>query len=296
MKGYIFDVKHFAVHDGPGIRTTVFLKGCPLKCIWCHNPESIQSKSQLGFVEHSCVNCGKCVSVCPNGAHYFDENNIHRFDREKCVLCGECAKVCYSKALSFYGRYAEIDELIDDVLLDVDFYEESGGGVTLSGGECLIQADFCEEFLKKAKEKNLHTAVDTCGFVSKNTIDRVAPFTDLFLYDIKAFDEDVHSKCTGQSNKAILENLEYIDSLGKKAEIRIPFVPGYNDNQIEKIGKFLSTLKNISGVRILPYHNYAVTKYNSLGMKNTLPETIPTDDETAKAENIIASFGIKVLK
>lgn len=296
MKGYIFDVKHFAVHDGPGIRTTVFLKGCPLKCIWCHNPESIQSKPQLGFVEHSCVNCGKCVSVCPHGAHHFDENNIHRFDRVKCVLCGECAKVCYSKALSLYGRYAEVDELINDVLADVEFYEVSGGGVTLSGGECLMQADFCEEFLKKAKENNLHTAVDTCGFVSKNTIDKVVPFTDLFLYDMKAFDEDVHSMCTGQSNKVILENLKYLDSLNKKIEIRIPLVPGYNDDQIDKIGEFLSTLKNITGVRILPYHNYAVTKYKSLDIENTLSEIVPTDDEIMNAERTIASFRINVVK
>ena len=197
MEGYIFDVKHFAVHDGPGIRTTVFFKGCPLKCVWCHNPESISKNKQLGYVEHKCVNCGSCVSVCTVGAHCFDADNTHRFDREKCTLCGKCADVCSVDALSVYGRYEDIDYIVNDILEDKDFYDSSNGGVTLSGGECLMQADFCAALLKKLKDNGINTAVDTCGFVSKDTLDKVIPYTDIFLYDFKAYDEDVHIKCTG---------------------------------------------------------------------------------------------------
>lgn len=296
MKGYIFDIKHFAVHDGPGIRTTVFLKGCPLKCVWCHNPESIKSEKQLGFIEHKCVSCGACVAVCPNGAHYFDDQNIHKFDRQKCVACGKCVDACRIDALSLYGKYMDTDKIFDDIIDDIDFYESSGGGVTLSGGECLMQSDFCVEFLKKLKDNNIHTAVDTCGFVSKAVLDKVIPYTDIFLYDLKAIDEDVHKKCTSRPNGVILENLKYIDSLGKKTEIRIPFVPNYNDNQIEKMGEFLSTLKNITGVRVLAYHNYAATKYKSLDMENTMPESVPTPEQVEEARKVIASYGVTVLE
>lgn len=296
MEGYIFDIKHFAVHDGPGIRTTVFLKGCPLKCVWCHNPESISNKKQLGYIEHKCVNCGRCTLVCPNGAHYVDENNVHRFNREKCKVCGLCVDACYGKNLILYGKNATVDEIIDELLEDKDFYDSSNGGVTLSGGECLMQPSFCAELLERLKKEGIHTAVDTCGFVSKDALDKVMPHTDLFLYDMKAFDEDVHIKCTGQSNKIILENLRYLDQNNQKIEIRIPFVPQYNDNQMEKIGTFLATLKNIVGVRILPYHNFAGTKYKSLDMENTLPPKLPEDDEIEGAKNLISQKGIKILE
>lgn len=296
MEGYIFDIKHFAVHDGPGIRTTVFLKGCPLKCVWCHNPESISNKKQLGYIEHKCVNCGRCTLVCPNGAHYMDENNVHKFNREKCMLCGLCVDACYGKNLILYGKNATVDEIIDELLEDKDFYDSSNGGVTLSGGECLLQPSFCAELLERLKKEGIHTAVDTCGFVSKDALDKVMPHTDLFLYDMKAFDEDVHIKCTGQSNKIILENLRYLDQNNQKIEIRIPFVPQYNDNQMEKIGTFLATLKNIVGVRILPYHNFAGTKYKSLDMENTLPPRLPDNDELEMAKEAISKSGLKVLE
>ena len=295
MKANIFDIKHFAVHDGPGIRTTVFFKGCPLKCVWCHNPESISKEKQLGFLKNSCVNCGACVVVCKRNAHGINEG-VHSFDRAKCINCGECAKVCNAKALTLYGQESEIEDIVKDVLEDKDFYESSNGGVTLSGGECLMQANACAELLKALKQDNIHTAVDTCGFVSKETLEKVLPFTDLFLYDIKAFDESVHIKCTGQSNKIILENLKYIDSLGKKTEIRFPFVPELNSDETEKIATFLSTLNNVTGIRVLPYHNYAGTKYSSLEIKDTLPKKLPTDQEIANAKEILRAKGIKVLE
>lgn len=296
MLANIFDIKHFAVHDGPGIRTTVFFKGCPLKCQWCHNPESIRKKKQLGYLTHKCVGCGKCVVACPQGAHTFTNEGIHTFDREKCIACGECVKACPASALSLYGKEAELQAVLDELLEDKDFYESSEGGVTLSGGECLMQPDFCAELLKRLKENGIHTAVDTCGFVSKDAIDKILPYTDLFLYDMKAFDEKVHVKCTSRSNKTILENLKHIDDCGAEIEIRIPFVPHYNSDQIEKIAGFLSVLKNITKVKVLPYHNYAGTKYKSLDMPDTLPKKLPEDSEIKAAERILETYGLTIAK
>ena len=295
MKAFIFDIKHFAVHDGPGIRTTVFFKGCPLKCVWCHNPESISKEGQLGFLRHKCVGCGKCASVCPVGAHYIDKDMKHCFERDKCIQCGKCEGVCPAKALTLYGKEMECAEILEDIMLDKDFYESSDGGITLSGGECLLQADFCRELLKGIKDEGIHTAVDTCGFVSRSAIDKVLPYTDLFLYDIKAFSEITHKKCTGAGNERIIENLIYIDGQGAKTEIRIPFVPDYNDAEISEIAKLLTSLKNLTGVRVLPYHNYAATKYDSLDMTDTLPHRVPEDSEIEAAKATLASFGLKVL-
>lgn len=263
MKALISDIKRFAVHDGDGIRTTVFFKGCPLKCVWCHNPESISFKPQTAFYENKCIGCGAC-----------QKEDFTPAD-------------CLGDAKVLYGKEVTVEQLMPQLLEDQDFYETSGGGVTLSGGECLMQSDFCAELLKKLKTAGINTAVDTCGFVPKEHIDKVIPYTDIFLYDIKAIDEDVHITCTGQSNKRILENLKYIDSLGKKTEIRIPFVPEYNANQIEKTAEFLSALKNVKAVTILPYHNYAGSKYDALGMENTLPKRLPTDEQIQIAEAII---------
>lgn len=281
----IFDIKHFAVHDGPGIRTTVFFKGCPLKCIWCHNPESISPKPQLAFSNEKCKECRKCERVCKNSGHIF--NDMHTVITDNCIFCGECEKNCPSGALTLYGREVTVSEILPEILEDKDFYEGSGGGVTLSGGECLMQGDFCASFLKELKKYGIHTAVDTCGMVSKSTLDKVIPYTDLFLYDVKAIDENVHINCTGQSNKIILKNLKYLDSKNKKIEIRIPFIPDYNDGQIEKIANLLSKLKNITKVKVLPYHNMAASKYNSLNLTNTLPARLPKDTEVEAARETL---------
>lgn len=262
MKAIITDLKHFAVHDGPGIRTTVFFKGCPLKCLWCHNPENISFEPQTAFYKHKCVGCKNC-----------EKDNFVEAD-------------CLGEARVRYGKEVSVEELLPSLLEDKDFYETSGGGVTLSGGECLCQADFCAELLKALKENGIHTAVDTCGFVSRQSLDKVLPFVDIFLYDVKAIDEQVHIKCTGQSNVRILENLEYIDKCGKAIEIRIPYVPDFNDGEIAKISKFLKPLKNIVAVKVLPYHNYAGSKYEALGMENTLPERLPSEEEIKKAQEL----------
>lgn len=272
MKARIFEIKRFAVHDGDGIRTTVFFKGCPLRCVWCHNPEGISPKTQTAFYDHKCIGCGECKR----------ENFI--------------TSECLGDARVEYGRDVTLEELLPILLEDKDFYESSEGGVTLSGGECLMQADFCAELLKALKSQGIHTAVDTCGYVSRATLDKVIPYTDVFLYDLKAYGEDVHIRCTGCSNKLILENLKYLDTIGKTVEIRIPYVPEYNDGELEKIAHFLAPLKNISKVRVLPYHNYAGSKYAALDMENTLPQRLPTDEEVEAARDIIREItGFKVI-
>ena len=284
----IMDIKRFAVHDGDGIRTTVFFKGCPLKCVWCHNPEGISLKTELAYYHAKCIGCGECVHVCPSGAHTISMKG-HVFRREKCIGCGKCEDVCLGNALKLYGKEMTIEELLPILLEDKTFYDTSNGGVTLSGGECLMQSLFCADLLKKLKEHQVHTAVDTCGFVQREAINKVLPYTDIFLYDLKAFDEDVHINCTGQSNKLILENMKYIDSLGKEIEVRIPYVPGYNSNQCDKIADFLRTLKNVTKVKVLPYHNYAGSKYSALGMENTLPPFMPDTDEILKIQKKLNS-------
>lgn len=272
MTGTIFDIKRFAVHDGDGIRTTVFLKGCPLRCRWCHNPEGLTMPFQLAYHAHKCVACGACQKTCPNGAHVV-ENGQHRFIRENCTACGACVSACPAEALKLYGQNVTVEELLPVLLEDREFYEQSGGGVTVSGGECLMQADFCVELLKKLKEEGIHTAVDTSGFVPRETLDKVVPYADIFLYDLKAIDEAVHIRCTERPNRQILENLLYLDSMGKKVEIRIPIVPGFNDGEVPKIAEFLTQLKNLTRVRLLAYHDFAENKYKALDMENTMPKT-----------------------
>lgn len=290
MKAVISDIKRFAVHDGDGIRTTVFFKGCPLGCIWCHNPECISQNPVLAYYANNCANCMECTKVCPNKCHKTD-GGVHIFDRTHCAVCGKCQKVCFKNALRIYGTEYTVDAILPILTADRQFYANSGGGVTLSGGECLIYADFCAELLKRLKAENINTAVDTCGFVSKEALKKVIPYTDVFLYDIKAIDENTHIRCTGKSNRIILENLKYIDGIGKKTEIRIPYVPEYNACEKEKILEFIKDLKNTVKVRVLPYHNYAGSKYAALGIKNKLPELLPSDDEIrefqADADKII---------
>ena len=266
MTATIFEIKRFAVHDGDGIRTTVFFKGCPLRCVWCHNPEGLSHESEVAFYAHKCIGCGEC--------------------KKADFTVGDCL----GEARVKYGREVTVEELLPILLEDKDFYDNSGGGVTLSGGECLLQTDFCLELLKKLKENGVNTAVDTCGFVPRSALDKVIPYTDVFLYDLKAIDEDVHKKCTGQSNGIILDNLAYLDSLGKTVEIRIPYVPDFNDGEVEKIARHVAPLKCVSKIRLLPYHNYAGSKYAALGIVNTLPERLPTDQEIEAARELLRSI------
>ena len=298
IKGTVLNTKQFEIHDGPGMRTTLFLKGCPLRCKWCHNPESFTKTPELAFYMHKCTLCGKCVDVCPNGAHTVDENYSHKFNRDACSLCGKCVEACPTSAFTLFGKRITPDEILPELLEDKVFFDGSGGGVTISGGEPLMQADFTAELLKLLKENGVHTAIDTCLYASREALDKVMPYTDMFLIDVKAIDEDVHKECTGVSNKQILENLRYIDSLGKPYEVRIPYIPNQNSGEILRIAEFLSKLSSIVGCRVLPYHNLSGAKYNALGKPYPLSENavpIPTSDEVEAARKTLKAHGVKVL-
>ena len=289
----IFAIKPFETHDGDGIRTTVFFKGCPLSCKWCHNPESLSATREISFDSALCVHCGRCVGLCDANVMQGDK---HVFLREKCTLCGKCEGVCPKSALEIAGQDRTAEDIAAEVLRDEMFMKGSGGGVTFSGGEPLMQADFCVELAKLLKAHDLNIAVDTSGYVPRESIDKMLPYTDTFLWDVKAIDDEVHRRCTGVSNERILENLRYVDSLGVPIEVRYPFVPGQNSDEAEAIGRFLSDLRSVKGVRVLAYHNFATGKYRSLGLEYPLSDTPrPTAEELEEAKERIRRCGVNVL-
>ncbi|MGD9566946.1 MAG: trans-4-hydroxy-L-proline dehydratase activase [Sedimentibacter sp.] len=269
-KANIFNIQKFSVHDGPGIRTTVFFKGCPLKCWWCHNPESQSINKQMLYDRDKCVLCGTCVRICTEKAIKI-ENNILTTDPNKCSYCGKCEIYCIPGARQIAGKYYTVEEIFYEVMKDKVFYEQSNGGVTVSGGEPLLQIDFVEELLIKLKKENIHTAVDTCGAVSFENIQRVAPYTDVFLYDIKLMDDEKHIKYTGVTNKLILENLKKLSQIHNKINIRMPIIEGVNSDKkhIQATIDFIRDL-NIKKVNLLPYHDIAKHKYKKLNI--TYPE------------------------
>lgn len=280
----LVDIKHFAVHDGPGIRTTVFLKGCPLRCIWCHNPESVRTGPELGVLK-KCTLCGTCAQIC--GCHKL-ENGKHTVDRTRCTGCGKCVSACLYNALILYGKEAAPEDILPELLADRVFYEQSGGGVTVSGGEPLLAPEFCRELFAFLMKEKIHCAADTCGNVPWDAFETVLPFTGLFLYDLKHIDSETHRKYTGAPNERILENLKRLSETGKPIEIRMPVIPGVNDDAdaISRAGAFLGRLKHITGVRLLPYHSFARSKYESVGRKDTMPdaETPPKEHLNRLAE------------
>ena len=270
MKGMISGIKRMEIHDGDGLRTTVFFKGCPLRCIWCHNPESLSFEKQIAFFQNKCISCG----ICKN------ERN------EK------TAEECPTGAIEVYGREYEVEELFEVLLLDELFFKNSGGGITLSGGECLAQPDFCIALAKLLHERGISVYVDTCGYVKREIFEKMIPYTDKFLYDIKAIDATVHEKCTGRQNRLILDNLKYLCNKGCKIEIRYPLVKGYNDLECEDIAKLLSGLQGITKVKVLQYHSFSASRYEALGMFNTLPDTKTTSYDIEAAVNIFKSHGL----
>ena len=274
-KAMIFDIQRNSFVDGPGIRTTVFFKGCNLRCKWCHNPESQSFDKQMMFYKDKCTGCGKCREVCPNHL-------------QSCDFCGKCELYCPADARKVCGREYTPAEVFAEVIKDKAFYDNSGGGVTFSGGECMLQLDFLCEILEKCKSAGIHTAVDTAGNVPWESFEKILPFTDLFLYDIKAFGAELHRKGTGVSNELILENLK---NLSGRADIivRIPVIGGYNDNdeEIRQIADFLRQIKIIKA-ELLPYHAMGEHKYTALG-RNTESFNVPNKNFMDRSQQLFLS-------
>ena len=250
MTGTVFNIQRFSIHDGPGIRTTVFLKGCGLRCLWCHNPESQRTEPELMFWRSKCTSCGKCREFC------------HKAFTDACTACGKCAAVCASRARERCGYEISDKDLLDTLLTDRDFYESSGGGVTLSGGEPLMQPGFVRSVLSLCRENGLHTALETAGDASYEILESLTPLTDLFLFDIKALDDELHKKLTGVSNRRILENAARLSESGANILFRMPVIPSCNEHELERIAGFVKSLGR--SLELMPYHNMCAGKYAAL--------------------------------
>lgn len=263
----IFDIQKYSIHDGPGIRTLIFFKGCPLRCQWCCNPESQRALPELMFKSNLCIKCGRCAEVCPRNAIDI-ASELNRINRDECANCGICVSACNMDALSLVGKWMTIDQVFSVILRDKKYYLKSGGGVTLSGGEPLFWDDFCLRLLKKCYENNIHTAVETSGYVNDMTLARIAQYVDIFLYDIKSMDKERHKHITGVSNSIIIDNLKKIRAMGKNVILRIPLIPekNYLEDELENMFKFASDI-GITEINIMPYHNLGESKYKGLGRK-----------------------------
>ena len=266
MDGMVFDIEKFAVHDGPGIRTVVFLKGCPLRCVWCHNPESQLAEPEILFSPEKCIGCGWCFECCPNRCHAMEEGR-HVFRRESCVRCGKCAEKCYAGALENVGKPMSVEAVMAEVLEDRLFYDNSGGGLTLSGGEPLAQFEFTRELLAAAKKERLHTCVETCGFTEFTRLEALLPLVDLWLWDVKATGEELHRRLTGGSAAPILDNLRRMDAAGAALILRCPLIPGVNDGEahLRHIAGLANTLKSVRRIDLEPYHPLGENKNRRLG-------------------------------
>lgn len=293
--GIVFDISRYAIHDG-GIRTTVFFKGCPLRCWWCHNPEGQNSEPELVYRKNRCNSCGECARSCRREAISIAAQRAS-LDRKSCVLCDSCSRACPSDALSVAGKHMSVKEIMDEIEKDRSFYEESMGGVTFSGGEPLLQSDFLNALLKECKERDIHTTVDTCGFAPYETIEKTRDKVDLFLYDIKIMDNRKHRKYTGASNKQILENLRTLAEKGSSIIISFPVIPNINDDEknVERTAEFIRSLPNIRQVNLLPYHRVGIEKYKSLGKPFKLDKIQPPSNQKIKSvKEKMEIFGIRV--
>jgi pyruvate formate lyase activating enzyme len=299
LTGKFYDIQGFSVHDGPGIRLTLFMKGCPLRCPWCHSPESISFSTELNWMEVKCLGvgkCGKCLSVCPHGAispgrtkkSLKDNSDIQliTLDRSKCDDCGACAQACPTKALYMCGTDYTVEQIMELIRRDVPFYRHSGGGITISGGECLCQPKFVLEVLKRCKEENIHTAIDTTGYVDWKHIEAILPYTDLFLYDLKNMDSELHKRVIGVLNERILKNARKIAAAGGKLQIRIPVIPQFNDSEqsFAAFGQFIQELGDaVEIVQLLPYHSLGTVKYERLQKNAPILVAKPPSEELVEA-------------
>lgn len=280
--GNVLNIQRFCTDDGPGIRTTVFLKGCPLRCIWCHNPESQNRKAEVMYEAKKCIGCGKCASVCPIGCHQMESNHI--FARNFCIGCGKCAEVCSVKAIELYGKEMLASEVLETVQRDMAFYQATNGGVTVSGGEPLFQPQFTSELLLLCKEKGIHAALETCGYASETVFSDILLYCDFVLFDIKETDEEKHMAYTGVSLKPILRNLEILNETGIPFVIRAPIIPTLNDREehFENLRRLRKKFENCEKIQIMPYHAFGEYKYEKLGRKYLCEEIVPPTEEIIK--------------
>lgn len=297
VQGLIFDIKRFAIHDGPGIRTTVFLKGCPLSCLWCDNPEGQYFSKEFVFWPDRCLHCDACIYACKKDAIIKKNEKLKVINESKCDFCGDCVQECYSEALQIVGRQISVEGLLQEIEKDTVFYEESAGGITFSGGEPFSQSEFLYEVLVACKGKNLHTVIETCGFVSWDILKKVSPYVDLFLYDIKLIDEKKHRKYTGVSNKLILSNLEKLVKT-HQVIVRTPLIPQINGDEenIKRMGEFLSKLRKIQEINLLPYQRLGISKYERLNKTYTIRDiTPPPRERISDIQKAFEKFGFRVI-
>jgi pyruvate formate lyase activating enzyme len=296
VEGIVTDIQRFSIHDGPGIRTTVFLKGCNQRCFWCHNPETLSPKPELQLYLERCIACGSCFERCPEGAHTLVEDE-HRFDRTLCTGCGACADTCYARALVMIGETKRADEVVETVLRDRAFYETSGGGVTLSGGEPLLQPEFSEAILASCREAGIHTAIETAANVPWERIERILPVTDLVMMDVKLIDTDRHSAAVGVPNARILKNVRRLGETGVPLIVRTPIVPGVNDDEetVAEIATFAAGLPNLVAYELLRFHAMANSKYDSLGMSyRAATLAAPSKEQMTALADVARRQGIEV--
>lgn len=296
VEGRIFNIMKYSIHDGPGIRTTVFFKGCPLNCQWCHNPESQGFGQELMYRPDRCVGCGQCLEICPSGATISAEGELG-FLRDKCLVCGECCTVCHAGVRELVAKTMSVSEVMTEIEKDLIFYDESGGGVTFSGGEALMQPEFLLEILKSCRKKEIHTVVETCGFVSLDSLQTISNYVDLFLYDIKLMDSGKHQEVTGVPNELILSNLRWLAEHHAKVIVRVAIIPGINDDDenLRQIGEFASSLKQVTEIHCLPYHKAGVDKYQRIGLMYRLLELQSPDNESmGEIVSKLERFGLKV--
>lgn len=278
-EGYIFNIQRFSIHDGPGIRTTVFFKGCPLNCWWCHNPEGQSLQRELLVFNNRCIGCGTCASVCERKAITIKEGKAV-LDREKCNLCGKCVDNCSTRGLEFAGKLVTDEWLLKELKKDIIFFDQSGGGVTISGGEPLMQFDFTLNLVKLLNKEGIHVTVDTSGYTEWDKLSKLVPYVDLFLYDIKLINNEKHKKYMGVSNEIILKNLEKLVDEKTKIAPRIPLIPGINDDKedIKQFAEFLANL-GFNSVNVLPYHDFGREKYIRAGKDYKIKEKLILSDE-----------------
>jgi pyruvate formate lyase activating enzyme len=313
ITGKIYDIQGFSVQDGPGIRTTIFLKGCPLRCLWCHSPESQLFETQLLFMELKCVGvekCGMCIEMCPEKAISKGEITISpiddlqvqhiRIDRAVCTNCGKCAEICFAKALYRCGDDYTVEDVMMRIRKDIPFYKSSGsGGVTISGGEALSQPRFTETLLRACKEEGINTALDTTGFAKYEIISKLIPYVDLFLYDLKSMNDEVHIRVTGVSNELILDNARKLAEDGAHFQFRIPVIPGVNcsEDEIKAIGEFVLSLHaHVDMIQLLPYHKFGSVKYDRFQGICPMPDDVepPSEQEIAGFARILKHMGFNV--